>query len=127
MASFRTAYLQREVYLDTAVVGDCKVGDFVVFTAETSTVQQYIKKAAAADVTAANAAAGKLYIVAQSDQTIGYGHVPVENRDYRYDPKVAQTKATAPTTKTDPWKHVALYKVTNFEDVIPAADGSVHS
>lgn len=127
MASFRTAYLQREVYLDTAVVGDCKVGDFVVFTAETSTVQQYIKKAVAADVTAANAAAGKLYIVAQSDQTIGYGHVPVENRDYRYDSKVAQTKATAPTTKTDPWKHVALYKVTNFEDVIPAADGSDHS
>ena len=127
MASFRTAYLQREVYLDTAVVGDCKVGDFVVFTAETSTVQQYIKKAAAADVTAANAAAGKLYIVAQSDQTIGYGHVPVENRDYRYDPKVAQTKATVPTAKTDPWKHVALYKVTNFEDVIPAADGSDHS
>lgn len=127
MASFRTAYLQREVYLDTAVVGDCKVGDFVVFTAETSTVQQYIKKAVAADVTAANAAAGKLYIVAQSDQTIGYGHVPVENRDYRYDPKVAQTKATAPTTKTDPWKHVALYKVINFEDVIPAADGSDHS
>lgn len=127
MASFRTAYLQREVYLDTAVVGDCKVGDFVIFTAETSTVQQYIKKAAAADVTAANAAAGKLYIVAQSDQTIAYGHVPVENRDYRYDPKVAQTKATAPTAKTDPWKHVALYKVINFEDVIPAADGSDHS
>lgn len=127
MASFRTAYLQREVYLDTAVVGDCKVGDFVVFTAETPTVQQYIKKAAAGDVTAANAAAGKLYIVAQSDQTIAYGHVPVENRDYRYDPKVAQTKATAPTAKTDPWKHVALYKVTNFEDVIPAADGSDHS
>ena len=126
MASFRTAYLQREVYLDTAVVGDCKVGDFVVFTAETDTVQQYIKKAAAADVTAA-AAAGKLYIVAQSDQTIGYGHVPVENRDYRYDPKVAQTNATAPTAKTDPWKHVALYKVINFEDVIPAADGSDHS
>lgn len=127
MASFRTAYLQREVYLDTAVVGDCKVGDFVVFTAETPTVQQYIKKAAAADITAANAAAGKLYIVAQSDQTIAYGHVPVENRDYRYDPKVAQTKAMVPTTKTDPWKHVALYKVTNFEDVIPAADGSDHS
>lgn len=127
MASFRTAYLQREVYLDTAVVGDCKVGDFVIFTAETSSVQQYIKKAAAADVTAANAAAGKLYIVAQSDQTIAYGHVPVENRDYRYDPKVAQTKATAPTAKTDPWKHVALYKVINFEDVIPAADGSDHS
>lgn len=127
MASFRTAYLQREVYLDTAVVGDCKVGDFVTFTAETATVQQYIKKSTAAEVTAANAAAGKLYIVAQSDQTIAYGHVPVENRDYRYDPTVAQTKATAPTAKTDPWKHVALYKVINFEDVIPAADGSDHS
>ena len=55
MAGFKTAYLQREVYLDLAVVGDCKVGDFVVLTAETSSVQAYIKKATAAQVTARTA------------------------------------------------------------------------
>ena len=28
------------------------------------------------------------YIIAQSDQTMGYGHVPVEDRDYRYSDEV---------------------------------------
>jgi len=124
MAGFKTAYLQREVYLDLAVVGDCKVGDFVVLTPETSSVQAYIKKATAAQVTARTA---NTYIVAQSDQTIGYGHVPVENRDYRYDSKVAKTVDSAPTAKTSPTKHVALFKITNWDDVIAAADGSDRS
>ena len=31
------------------------------------------------------------HIVAQSDMTMEYGHVPVEDRDYRYSPNVAGT------------------------------------
>ena len=50
-----------------------------------------------------------MYIVAQSDQTMEYGHVPVEMRDYRYDNKVAD-KATA--------KKVALFRIINPQDVI---------
>lgn len=50
-----------------------------------------------------------MYIVAQSDQTMEYGHVPVEMRDYRYDDKVAD-KATA--------KKVALFRIINPLDVI---------
>lgn len=128
MAGFRTAYLQREVYMDLDVVGDVKVGDCVQVTLPTTTVGGYMKKA-----TFANAD----YIVAQSDQTIGYGHVPVENRDYRYDPTVKQTVATAPTagTSTGPktengyattltWKHVALFKIINRDDVVLDADGN---
>ena len=50
-----------------------------------------------------------MYIVAQSDQTMEYGHVPVEMRDYRYDDKVAD-KSTA--------KKVALFRIINPLDVI---------
>lgn len=120
MAGFLTAYLQREVYLDIDVVNDCKVGDFVVVTNETPTVQGYMTKATQAQVTGKQAT----HIVAQSDQTLAYGHVPVENRDYRYDPTVKGTVSVAPTGKTTTWKHVALYKITNWDDVVPAADGS---
>lgn len=123
MASFKTAYLQREVEMDIDVVNDCKVGDFVVVTPETSTVQGYMQKATAAQVTGKTAT----HIVAQSDQTLAYGHVPVENRDYRYDPTVKGTVSAAPSAKTTTWKHVALFKITNWDDIVPAADGSDHS
>lgn len=112
MAGFRTAYLQREVYLDLDVVGDCKVGDVVKVT--TGDGFAYMQKTAKATAE---------YIVAQSDQTIAYGHVPVENRDYRYDPTVKATVSAAPTAATTTWKHVALYKIINIDDVVFDADG----
>lgn len=118
MASFKTAYLQREVNLDIDVVGSSplKVGDLVTVTDETATVQGYMQKAASL--------AAATHIIAQSDQTLAYGHVPVEKRDYRYDPSVAVTVTSAPSGKTITWKHVALYKIINKDDVILAADGS---
>ena len=115
MAGFKTAYLQREVWLDLDVVGDCKVGDCVKVTAETSTVQGYMQKSTFANAT---------HIVAQSDQTLAYGHVPVENRDYRYDLTVKGTVTQAPTGKTTTWKHVALYKIINKDDVVLDPDGN---
>lgn len=123
MASFKTAYLQREVPLDLVVVVPAnqtlKVGDLVVVTPETSTVSAYMQKAASL--------AAATHIVAQSDMTLGYGHVPVENRDYRYSPLVAGTVTAVPTDKTKPWKHVALYQIVDKNDIIPAADGSDHT
>ena len=50
-----------------------------------------------------------MYIVAQSDQTMEYGHVPVELRDYRYVDTVAD-KTTV--------KKVALFRIINPKDVI---------
>lgn len=119
MASFKTAYLQREIPLQLDVVNDCKVGDFVVVTNPTATVEGYMIKATAAQVTNKTAT----HIVAQSDMTLAYGHVPVENRDYRYDPTVKGTVTQAPTGKTNTWKQVALFKITNWDDIIPDADG----
>lgn len=118
MAHFKTAYLQREEWHDVDVVGSTplKVGDCVQLHEATASVAAYIQKSTFANAT---------HIIAQSDQTIGYGHVPVENRDYRYNPEVAVTLAAAPATATtETWKHVALYKISNNKaDVILDADG----
>lgn len=118
MAHFKTAYLQREEWHDVDVVGSTplKVGDCVQLHEATASVAAYIQKSTFANAT---------HIIAQSDQTIGYGHVPVENRDYRYNPQVAVTLASAPTTATtETWKHVALYRISNNKaDVILDADG----
>lgn len=118
MAHFKTAYLQREEWHDVDVVGSAplKVGDCVQLVEATASVAAYIQKSTFANAT---------HIIAQSDQTIGYGHVPVENRDYRYNPEVAVTLAVAPATAiTTTWKHVALYRISNNKaDVILDADG----
>lgn len=123
MAEFKTAYLQREVPLDLVVVVPAgqtlKVGDLVTVTPETDTVSSYMQKA--------QSLATATHIVAQSDMTLGYGHVPVENRDYRYNPEVKGTATAAPTDKTGTWKHVALYLIVDKNDIIPAADGSDHA
>lgn len=123
MATFKTAYLQREVIEDAAVVGTTtgqeafRVGDYVKFTPATSTVSPYVKKSTIADAT---------HIVAQSDMTLEYGHVPVEIRDYRYSPIVKATVTAVPSDLTAPVKKVALFRITNKEDVIPDADGKDH-
>ena len=118
MASFKTAYLQKEDYIDADVVGtaDLKVGDCVKLTEATSSAGAYIQKSSFADAT---------HIIAQSDMSLEYGHVPVEYRDYRYDDSVAVTSASAPST-TDGVapKHVALFKIWDKNDIILAADGS---
>ena len=96
-AHFKTAYMQREVVMDVKVAADMEVGTLVTLASETITEKE-----------AGPAAVGD-YIVAQSDMTMEYGHVPVEQQDWRYSPKVA--KATAA-------KKVALFRVNNPDDVI---------
>ena len=110
-AKFRTAYDQREIVMDVAVIGssDLVVGQLVTLTEASGSVPAYISSAQS--VSAAT------HIVAQSDMTMEYGHVPVENRDYRYSDVVADS-----TTK----KHVALFKVISPDDIIltPSAEGN---
>lgn len=121
---FRTAYLQRECVEDVAVcsaeTGDYfRVGQLCGYTAASGTTPAYITKKSG------NPAVGDL-IVAQSDQSLGTGpdystkHVPVENRDYRYDDKVALTlsKAAAAAGDTDKVKKVAFFKVMDVNDLV---------
>ena len=110
--SFKTAYLQHEVVEDVKVTAGknqvLHVGDIVKIT---NGVLGLVLSASAASASAVSfpALTTDMYIVAQSDQTMEYGHVPVEMRDYRYDDKVAD-KSTA--------KKVALFRIINPLDVI---------
>ena len=110
--SFKTAYLQHEIVEDVKVTAGknqvLHVGDIVKIT---NGVLGLVLSASAASADAVSfpALTTDMYIVAQSDQTMEYGHVPVEMRDYRYDDKVAD-KSTA--------KKVALFRIINPQDVI---------
>ena len=91
-AKFRTAYLQREVPVDAVVVaGDpMKVGAVAKVTFYEPNVA-VVEAVTANTVDAAKTA--MTHIVAQSDMTLEYGHVPVENRDYKYSDEVAASVA----------------------------------
>lgn len=114
---FITAYLQREIPMDIAVktsalteTAALAVGDLVKFIASTGTnIPAYIEAA-----TGINDAT---HIIAQSDATINAGHVLVENRDYRYSDKVLGT-ITAAASSGSPTKRVALYAITDKNDII---------
>jgi hypothetical protein len=97
-AKFKTAYDQREIVLDAKVTDELVVGALVTVTFGTPNVV-----AEAASVAAAT------HIVAQSDMTMEYGHVPVENRDYRYSDVVATS---------DKEKKVALFHISDKNDLI---------
>ena len=101
--AFKTAYLQREIVVDAKPQADLEIGHLVTFEADSGNLS---KKSG---TTAADIAAGD-YIVAQSDITMEYGHVKVENRDYSYSPVVKQS--------TDKFKKVALFRVNNPDDII---------
>ena len=96
-AHFKTAKDQYEIVLDAIVTEELKVGAICTYDAST-------KK-----LTGASAAAAGSYIVAQSDQSMEYGHIPVENRDYRYSSTVA-ISTTA--------KKVAVFRISDVTDVI---------
>ena len=112
-ASFKTAFLQREVSMTVAVVGDKApvVGEMVTLTAASGAVPASIKSAATV--------AAATHIIAQSDMTMEYGHVPVENRDYKYSDEVAATIASSGTVAAStPTKKVALFAITDKDDLI---------
>lgn len=108
-AKFKTAHDLREIPVEVAVVGsaDLTVGELVTFVAASGNNPAYISSAASV--------AAATHVVAQSDMTMEYGHVPVENRDYKYSPKVAKTAATI--SASAPTKKVALFEAVK-EDLI---------
>lgn len=101
-ASFRTAYLQREVPVLAAVMcdNDLKVGCLVTYHPATATSVAYIEAVTANTEDAALAAA--THFLAQSDDTMpvpGFGHVPVEYHDYQYADTVHNTVNLGTTGK----------------------------
>lgn len=98
MASFKTAYLQREIPVKATVAVELRVGQLCTYNGT-----------ALAGVANGTAVAVGQYIVAQSDVTMGDSHVPVERHDYKYSDKVAASNTP---------KLVALFRVDNPDDVI---------
>lgn len=109
-ANFKTAYLQRELPVDAKAASplELHVGDVVSGTIGTDGVYTLAARSNAAEATAKSSVAVGDYIVAQSDMTMEYGHVPVENRDYRYDDKVSMSTTA---------KKVALFKINDLSDI----------
>lgn len=102
MAHFKTAYGQREIILDATVAVDMNVGDLVKVTFDASGYAAVAKATGLSDAT---------HIIAQSDMTMIHNKaVPVEHRDYKYNPKVA-----ASTTAK---KKVAVFAIIDKNDVI---------
>ena len=97
-AKFRTAYDQREVVIDAKVTEDVTVGTLVTVTYGTPN-----------SIAAASSKEAATHIIAQSDMTMEYGHVPVEDRDYRYSDVV---KAS------DSEKKIALFPILDRSDLI---------
>jgi hypothetical protein len=96
-AQFKTGLNQKEIVLDTKVNEKLVVGQVCQLSSGTL------------KASAGSAAVAGDYIIAQSDMTMEYGHVPVENVNYKYDPTVA-----ASTTKN---KKVAVFRVNDATDV----------
>ena len=97
-AQFKTGLNQMEFVLDCKVDADLVVGQLCKYNVESNTISASTSATPTTDD----------YIIAQSDMTMEYGHVPVENRDYRYNPKVAASTSL---------KKVAVFKVTDVADV----------
>lgn len=90
-AKFKTAYLQREIPMDAVVTGGdpLVVGEVVTVEDGGDGSPVLVKEVSANSLSEAIEKA--THIIAQSDMTMEYGHVPVENRDYRYSPEVLAT------------------------------------
>lgn len=96
-AHFKTGHDQREIIVDAIVTEALEVGALCTYNASSKAL------AGATSVATGN------YIVAQSDMSLEYGHIPVENRDYRYSPSVA-VSTTA--------KKVALFMISDATDIL---------
>ena len=109
-ANFKTAYLQRELPVDAKAASNLElhIGDVVSGTIGADGVYTLAARSNAAEATAKSSVAVGDYIVAQSDMTMEYGHVPVENRDYRYNDKVSIGTSA---------KKVALFKINDLSDI----------
>lgn len=121
---FKTAYLQKEVPVDIVVAGanDLCVGQLVTLEPADDNKPEYIYPATGDDE--ATVLTNATHIIAQSDMTMEYGHVPVENRDYRYSDKVERTLTNGAATtvatvgETSETKKVALFCITDKTDII---------
>lgn len=123
IGTFKTAYLQREIPMEIVVVPatantPLHVGQLVTLEPADDTNPEYIYTATGADVK--TVLTNATHIIAQSDMTLAGGHVPVENRDYRYSDAVAPSASPLNSGNVPAGyskKMVALFKITDKDDI----------
>lgn len=112
-ADFKTAYLQREVVLDVVGVASETMTVGQIFSMSGSQINPLVVGSGADASTVISSVLASvttgMFIVAQGDQTMEYGHVPVEYADYKYDPTVYLTSGGH--------KKVAAFMITNLADL----------
>lgn len=108
-ANFKTGYDQREITLDIVVTADLHVGQLATLVAANGDKPAYLQAATTKDAAT--------HIVAQSDMTMEYGHVPVEYRDYKYTDVVARTEAGT-VSATSVAKKVAVFEIKDKNDLL---------
>ena len=115
---FKTAYDQREIPLDVVVASDEKlhVGQLVTLEPAGEDAPEYLYPATGDD--AGTVLTNATHIIAQSDMTMEYGHIPVENRDYRYSDEVAPTVGQGEAAIGSPTKKVAVFAIKDESDII---------
>lgn len=113
---FKTGYLQKAVRLEDVAtlsteVGDTfKIGQLCNLTAANGTTPAYLSKDTAPAV-------GD-YIIAQGADTVGYGHVLVEEKNYKPKGYIAVTEDTAMDASSITVPIVIVYQVTDVNDVV---------
>lgn len=113
-ANFKTAYLQRELTIELpakdTVVGHIGEVYKIDSNGELARVEVTGKSTSAAAIADAKAAvAVGQYILAQSDYTTEYGHVPVENRNYAYSDAVNMTDSVK--------RKFVVFRINNLDDI----------
>ena len=103
-AGFRTGWNQREV----RVMAKCASGTLELKVGELCTLSSAGVIAKSDVGTSGKASIGNV-IIAQSDMTMGKGHVPVENHNYNYSDKVAITTIAKP---------IMVFVVSDPDDVV---------
>lgn len=135
IARFKTAYHQKEIVfnakltVDDAALGSnsavykdiegnsvsgLPVGTMLSYNASTNTFSEVKATVVGEEVTALPAVTEGNYIIAQSDATMGGGHVPVETLSYKY---IGANDFVAESTTA---KNIAVFKIIDANDVVIA-------
>lgn len=91
-ANFKTGWGQREIHENRKVTAEARVGYLC----------QIVGNDTLTPITTAPVAGTKYAMIAQSDDTLGDGHIPVEQGSYLYSDVVAESSTP---------KHVAYFLV----------------
>lgn len=118
--SFKTGLDQRAIKLKIAPKSTVTAHVGEIYKIDSSGELERVSSDGSSQTQAAAVAAAKAavavgqYILAQSDMTMGYGHVPVEIRDYMYKDDIVMIDSVT--------RDFVVYRINTLEDIIITTD-----